>query len=141
MTTLAMAYPMLTVMDYPEAVPEARACCPRCRTEWERYNGMWEAEDAMTSSRYPVGFGKCRACAWEERTDAQLLGYIKVNDLGVKVMQYMMTASGQTANEWIWRSLLPVMLDSMPDEMAQAAADYIEDNDLKSDFVDYLMEV
>lgn len=141
MTTLAMTYPMLTHMDEMDPTPEAVVQCPICGAQWEKYDGMWEAEGTFTSSRYPVGFGKCRACVWEKRTEAQLLAYLKANDLGAKVLQHcMIRRTGDAINTWMWRELLPAALEAMPDVIAAGMDEYMSDNALTSDFIDYVME-
>lgn len=80
--------------------------------------------------------------AWADRTEAQLLAFVKANALGEKVMEHLMVRTrGDAVNAWIWSTLLPSMMDAMPDVMAAGADEYITDHGLKSEFVDFVMEV
>lgn len=115
MTTLATRFP---VMENPMVIGEY-------------YD---DTEDDLEALR--------RENAWKDRTEAQILSYVKANCLGIKIMEHLMVwRGGDAVNLWIWEALLPGMVDMMPDVLAAGADEYITEHDLKSDFVDFVMEV
>lgn len=147
MTTLVDRYPGLdnpmTFGDY-YASPDRTLTCPTCGKVWELYGSEWETPGTLTSDKVPVVDGVCRSCVWRKGQDdeGKLLAFMRANGLEKRVLQsVLLRRMDGAANEWIWADIAPVIAESRPEIMAAATLDYIQDEQLVPEYVDYLMGV
>ena len=147
MMTLVDRYPGLdnpmTFGDY-YASHERTLTCPTCGKVWELYGSEWETPGTMTSDKVPVVDGVCRSCVWHKGQDdeGKLLAFMRAEGLEKRVLQsVLLNRMDGAANDGIWADIAPVIAESRPEIMAAATLDYIQDEQLVPEYVDFLMGV
>lgn len=147
MTTLETICPMLdkpVTNDDLEPKPDRTLTCPTCGKVWELYGSEWETPGTMTSDKVPVVDGVCRSCVWRKGQDdeGKLLAFMRANGMEKRVLQsVLLKRMDGAANDWIWADIAPVIAESRPEIMAAATLDYIQDEQLVPEYVDFLMGV
>ena len=129
---------------YSEPSPDETLTCPGCGKTWERWGDEWEAAGERTSDKRPVIGRVCRACMWEKGQDSEksLLAYMRVNAMEKDVLKYaLLKVDGVDRNQWLWQELANLAADAMPEMMASATLDVINERQLVAEYIDYLMGV
>lgn len=126
--------------------------CKHCGRLWTGYDcgeaTEWDCtDDAYVSSFvFPLSAdGRCRACAWEERTVEQERAYITATNCFVEVLEYLLC--NRSVNkithydnaEILWDVLFNSEDDIVRSWVNDLIHDYIHD-ETRSDFVDWLTE-
>lgn len=126
--------------------------CKHCGRLWTGYDcgeaTEWDCtDDAYVSSFvFPLSAdGRCRACAWEERTIEQERAYITATNCFVEVLEYLLCnrsvhrITHYDNAEILWDVLFNSEDDIVRSWVNDLIHDYIHD-EMRSDFVDWLTE-